>query len=105
MALSARMSSATLRELTKIDYSIRAACLVCAIKSRCTKDYRKVSRLENEAMLDRMAARLKARPEILDRRREMVEHPFGSIKQWMNQGAFEGPRQCPRRVQSDRARL
>ena len=35
-----------------------------------------------------MAARLKARPEILDRRREIVEHPFGSIKQWMNQGAF-----------------
>jgi hypothetical protein len=35
-----------------------------------------------------MAARLKARPEILDRRHEMVEHPFGSIKQWMNQGAF-----------------
>src|SRR6202048_1580985 len=69
-------------------YSNRAACLVCAIKSRCTKDYRKVSRLENEAVLDRMAARLKARPEILDRRREMVEHPFGSIKQWMNQGAF-----------------
>jgi len=31
---------------------------------------------------------LKARPEILDRRRETVEHPFGSIKQWMNQGAF-----------------
>ncbi|MGH6831306.1 MAG: transposase [Methylocella sp.] len=77
-----------LRELTKIDYGNRAACLVCAIKSRCTKDYRKVSRRENEAVLDRMAARLKARPEILDRRREMVEHPFGSIKQWMNQGAF-----------------
>jgi hypothetical protein len=35
-----------------------------------------------------MAARLKARPDILDRRRETVEHPFGSIKQWMNQGAF-----------------
>lgn len=27
-------------------------------------------------------------PEILDKRRETVEHPFGSIKQWMNQGAF-----------------
>jgi hypothetical protein len=24
----------------------------------------------------------------IDRRRETVEHPFGSIKQWMNQGAF-----------------
>jgi transposase len=35
-----------------------------------------------------MAARLKARPDVLDRRRETVEHPFGSIKQWMNQGAF-----------------
>jgi hypothetical protein len=46
------------------------------------------SRLENEDALDRMAVRLKARPQILDRRRETVEHPFGSIKQWMNQGAF-----------------
>ena len=35
-----------------------------------------------------MAARLAARPDILDRRRESVEHPFGTIKQWMNQGAF-----------------
>ena len=34
-----------------------------------------------------MADRLKARPEILDRR-ETVEHPFGTIKQWMRQGAF-----------------
>jgi len=58
------------------------------MRSRCTKEYRKVSRLENEAVLDRMAERLKTRPEILDTRREIVEHPFGSIKQWMNQGAF-----------------
>jgi len=36
----------------------------------------------------RMEARLKANPEILGQRRELVEHPFGSIKQWMNQGAF-----------------
>ena len=35
-----------------------------------------------------MAERLAARPDILDRRREIVEHPFGSIKQLMNQGAF-----------------
>ena len=38
--------------------------------------------------LERMAARLKARPDILNQRREVVEHPFGTIKQWMNQGAF-----------------
>ena len=35
-----------------------------------------------------MAVGLKAGPEILERRREVVEHPFGSIKQWMYQGAF-----------------
>ncbi len=38
--------------------------------------------------MDRMAERLAARPEVMDRRRESVEHPFGSIKQWMGQGAF-----------------
>jgi transposase len=55
------------------------------MRARCTNDVRSVSRLENEVVLDRMAERLKKRPEILDRRREIVEHPFGSIKQWMDQ--------------------
>lgn len=35
-----------------------------------------------------MASRLKSPPGILDQRRNSVEHPFGSIKQWMNQGVF-----------------
>lgn len=39
-------------------------------------------------MPDRMQARLEARPGVLDRRREAAEHPLGTIKQWMNQGAF-----------------
>ena len=78
-----------LREMTKIDYGNSAACRDCPLRPRCTDaGYRAVSRLEHEDALDRMAARLKARPEILDRRRETVEHPFGSIKQWMYQGAF-----------------
>jgi transposase len=76
------------RGLQKIDYSDPAACPACPLRARCTTNVRRVSRLENEAVLDRMAERLRARPELLDRRRETVEHPFGSIKQWMNQGAF-----------------
>jgi hypothetical protein len=44
--------------------------------------------MENEAVLDRMQARLAQRPQVLAQRREAVEHPFGTIKQWMNQGAF-----------------
>ena len=77
-----------LRALKKVDYGNAKACRACALRPHCTKDVRAVSRVENEDTLDRMAERLKARPEILERRREIVEHPFGSIKQWMNQGAF-----------------
>ena len=77
-----------LRDLAKIDYGAPKACRDCPLRARCTNDVRSVSRLENEGVLDRMAERLKARPQILDRRREVVEHPFGSIKQWMYQGAF-----------------
>jgi Transposase DDE domain len=72
-----------LRNLKKIDYGNPTACRSCPLRARCTKNVRSVSRLENEAALERMAARLKARPDVLNRRREVVEHPFGTIKQWM----------------------
>jgi transposase len=82
-------SSSLLRGLKKVNYVNKLACGDCKIRSRCTGGkFRTVSRLENEAVLDRMQARLAKRPGILNCRRETVEHPFGSIKQWMNQGAF-----------------
>jgi IS5 family transposase len=82
-------SSSLLRGLKKINYVNKLACDDCSIRSRCTAGtFRTVSRLENEAVLDRVAARLAKRPGVLDRRRETVEHPFGTTKQWMNQGAF-----------------
>ena len=78
-----------LRGLKKANYVNKLACDGCAIRARCTRGpFRTVSRLENEAVLDRMAARLAKRPGILDLRRETVEHPLGSVKQWMGQGAF-----------------
>jgi transposase len=82
-------SSSLLRGLKKINYVNTLACDDCSIRSRCTAGaFRTVSRLENQAVLDRMAARLAKRPGVLDRRRETVEHPFGTIKQWMHQGGF-----------------
>ena len=81
-------SSSLLRALKKTNYVNKPACSDCLIRARCTNGkFRAVSRLENEAVLDRMQARLAKRPGILDRRRETVEHPFGTIKQWMNQRA------------------
>ena len=82
-------SSSLLRGLKKINYVNKLVCDDCKIRSQCTGGkFRSVSRLENEAVLDRMQERLARRPGVLDRRRETVEHPFGTIKQWMNQGAF-----------------
>jgi Transposase DDE domain len=82
-------SSSVLRGLKKINYVNRQACRDCPLRSRCTNNiFRSVSRMENEAVLDRMQARLAQRPWVLAQRRETVEHPFGTIKQWMNQGAF-----------------
>jgi len=82
-------SSSVLRGLKKINYANKQACRDCPIRSRCTNNsFRSVSRMENEAVLDRMQARLAQRPDVLEQRREAAEHPFGTIKQWMNQGAF-----------------
>jgi len=67
----------------------------------------KFSRLENEAVLDRMATRPKTRPEILDRRRETVEHPFGYDQAMDEPGGLPHarPRKGASRVQPDGARL
>ena len=91
----------------RIQYANRDACRGCPLRSRCTTDtHRRISRYANGVVMDRMAERLAAQPVLLDRRRELAEHPFGTIKQWMGQGTFlTRPEQRPRRVQPDGARL
>lgn len=82
-------SKRKVRDVVLIDYYNRTACKACALKAQCTNaGFRQITRYENEVVLERMAKRLARRPGILDQRRESVEHPFGSIKQWMGQGAF-----------------
>lgn len=78
-----------LRNLTLSTYTGQNVCSACPLKNQCTKGtHRQVSRYQNEAILERMAARLEDRPELQAIRRQTVEHPFGTIKQWMNQGTF-----------------
>ena len=78
-----------IRDNDAITYVNRKACKTCDLRVRCTNAaFRKVMRYANEAILDRMAERLTARPEVMDQRRESVEHLFGSIKQWMGQRDF-----------------
>jgi hypothetical protein len=73
-----------------IRYYRTYACRHCPLRSRCTRNRqsRRISRSANEHVLEQMQARVAARPDILRRRKAIVEHPFGTIKRWMNQAYF-----------------
>ncbi|PTU65140.1 IS1182 family transposase [Chromobacterium sp. Panama] len=64
-------------------------CPRCLIKEKCTpSDYRRVSRWEHEATLEAMQRRLDIQPGAMKRRRQTVEHPFGTLKDWMGATHF-----------------
>jgi len=64
-------------------------CPRCAIKGKCTpSDYRRVSRYAHEASLETMQQRIDRHPEVMRIRRQTVEHPFGTIKEWMGKTHF-----------------
>lgn len=67
-----------------------AACRQCKQKSKCTtsKDLRHIYRWEHEDIIDAMRKRVKENPEIIAARREMVEHPFGTLKHSMGHHYF-----------------
>lgn len=66
-----------------------SACPRCPMKGRCTTgDYRRISRWEHEAVLETMQDRLDRTPDAMRLRRETVEHPFGTLKNWMGATHF-----------------
>lgn len=59
-------------------------CRGCAMKPQCTPSTeRGVRRWEHEAVLEEMQNRLSNAPEMMRVRKRTVEHPFGTLKQWM----------------------
>ncbi|TDK66405.1 IS1182 family transposase [Sapientia aquatica] len=65
-------------------------CKNCPLKNQCTPGpERRVSRWENEAVLDEMQRRLDHFPEAMRIRRQTVEHPYGTIKSWMGAQHFQ----------------
>ncbi|MEQ8690794.1 MAG: IS1182 family transposase [Pseudomonadales bacterium] len=66
-----------------------SACVRCPIKAQCTpSDYRRISRWEHEAVVERAEARLADYPDAMRIRRATVEHPFGTLKHWMGSEHF-----------------
>jgi transposase len=67
----------------KRSYANVRSCKGCALKAQCTKGiHRVVTRSRYEEAIEAMHQRAKGDPQWMNRRRELVEHPFGTIK-WM----------------------
>ena len=65
-------------------------CKGCPFRSSCTtnKHGRKVARWESQEIIDEIKDRVKYEPEKMSLRRELSEHPFGTVKRNFNQGYF-----------------
>ncbi|MCB5176947.1 IS1182 family transposase [Microvirga lenta] len=65
------------------------ACQSCPIKSHCTTGpQRRIVRWEHEDVLEAVQRRLDLNPQAMRQRREVVEHPFGTIKMRMGATHF-----------------
>jgi len=64
-------------------------CSDCPLKADCTTGKeRRIKRWEKEHMLEAAEAELKKQPEVMRQRKQIVEHPFGTIKHCMGATHF-----------------
>ncbi len=64
-------------------------CEHCELKHQCTTGpERRITRWEHEHLVEEVQRRLDENPEAMRKRRETVEHPFGTIKMWMGATHF-----------------
>jgi transposase/IS5 family transposase len=67
----------------KRSYANEDACRDCPLKPQCTKgNHRRVTRTQREKAIEAMHLRATADPKWMSQRRDLAEHPFGTIK-WM----------------------
>jgi transposase len=73
-----------------IRYYATSTCGRCPRKAQCTrgKEGRRITRWVDEHLLEDMARRVRRRPDVMKQRKHVVEHPFGTMKRWMDAGSF-----------------
>ena len=73
-----------------IRYYATSACGGCALKPQCTRSQggRRITRWVDEHLLEAMEQRVRSRPEVMKQRKQLVEHPFGTMKRWWDAGYF-----------------
>ncbi len=69
---------------------IASACSHCSLKSKCSrnKKSRRIFRWVHEDIMEQLDRRSQDHKEIVNLRKALVEHPFGSLKHWMGHGYF-----------------
>ena len=68
---------------TKHYYYNWKACQGCALRSQCTTgSYRRIARVANESVVERQAQRSALKPKLLAKRKTIVEHVFGTLRNW-----------------------
>jgi hypothetical protein len=64
-------------------------CSDCPLKADCTTGKeRRIKRWEKEHILEAADALLEENPDAMRRRKEIAEHPYGTIKHWMGSTHF-----------------
>jgi hypothetical protein len=73
-----------------IRYDATPACGGCPLKPQCTrsKGGRRITRWVEEQLLEEMEQRVRSRPEVMKQRKELGEHPFGTMKRGWDHGYF-----------------
>ena len=73
-----------------IRYYATPMCRGCPVKAQCTRNKggRRITRWIDEGILEEMEKRVKDNPQVMQQRKEIVEHPLGTIKRAMDQGYF-----------------
>jgi hypothetical protein len=73
-----------------IYYYRASGCKSCPLKAKCTrnKENRTITRLAAEEVQERMAERVAANPQIMRRRKAIIEHCFGTIKRSLGYDYF-----------------
>jgi hypothetical protein len=73
-----------------IYYYRASGCKSCPLKAKCTrnKENRTITRLAAEEVQERMAERVAAHPQIMRRRKAIIEHCFGTIKRSLGYDYF-----------------
>jgi len=66
-----------------------SSCPYCEMKPQCTTGtYRRMTRWEHEAVIEKIEKALEKDPNAMSVRRQTVEHPFGTLKSWMGSTHF-----------------